>query len=406
MFKNPKYDWQIRFIFTSFSLYHDLNGIPDGKSECIFCETDECKKSCVDVPYRKAYNPLSKGYDCGNEENWVEGEYSRIHRDLLIINAMRKWMFPKKDEITEEELYGQEQEKGKMLYMNCSEKCLACDNNNKENDLCLSCNKSKGFYPLIYGNDTQKYFKCYSISSFYEKIYFNKTEDAFKPCYHTCKTCIKEGNEESPNCIYKENENICEFYNYLDNKCNISDNDKEHFVKNIISEIESGILNQLLIKVVNEKNDLIIKDESETYQITTLSNQFEKSNISSINLGECENILRKMYNISESEEIIIFKIDHSIPGLKIPIIEYYLFTQDGSIQFNLSYCDKSSIQYNLPASIDSSELFKYDNSSDYYNDICYPYTSEVGTDITLADRRAEFSKKYAVFSIIIRILKH
>ena len=36
MFKNPKYDWQIRFIFTSFSLYHDLNGIPDGKSECTF----------------------------------------------------------------------------------------------------------------------------------------------------------------------------------------------------------------------------------------------------------------------------------------------------------------------------------------------------------------------------------
>ena len=68
---------------------------------------------------------------------------------------MRKWMFPKKDEITEEELYRQEQEKGKMLYMNCSEKCLTCDNNNKENDLCLSCNKSKGFYPLIYGNDTQ-----------------------------------------------------------------------------------------------------------------------------------------------------------------------------------------------------------------------------------------------------------
>ena len=197
MFKNPKYDWQIRFIFTSFSLYHDLNGIPDGKSECTFCETDECKKNCVDIPYRKAYNPLSKGYDCGNEENWVEGEYSRIHRDLLIINAMRKWMFPKKDELTEEELYGQEQEKMKMIQMNCSEKCLTCDNNTIENDLCLSCNKSKGFYPLIYGNDTQEYFECYHISSFYEKIYFNKTEDAFKPCYHTCKTCNKDGNEES-----------------------------------------------------------------------------------------------------------------------------------------------------------------------------------------------------------------
>ena len=98
-----------------------------------------------------------------------------------------------------------------------------------------------------------------------------------------------------------------------------------------------------------------------------------------------------MYNINEDEEIILFKIDHSIPGFKIPIIEYYLFTQDGSIQFNLSFCDKSSIQYNLPASINSSELFKYDNSSNYYNDICYPYTSENNTDIPLSTRKKEYN---------------
>jgi hypothetical protein len=169
---------------------------------------------------------------------------------------MRKWMFPKKEEINKEELYLQEEEKGKPPQMNCSDKCLTCDNNTIENDLCLSCNKSKGFYPLIYDNDTQEYFECYHISSFYEKIYFNKTEDAFKPCYHTCKTCNKDGNEESPNCIYEENENICELYNYLENKCNISiqnDDDKENFVKNIILEIENGYLNDLLLNIVNEK---------------------------------------------------------------------------------------------------------------------------------------------------------
>ena len=103
MFYNPKYDWDIRLIFTSFSLYSNFNGIPDGKSTRSFCETDYYREKCIDVPYRKAYNPLSKGYDCGNEENWVEGEYSRIHRDLLIVNAMRNWMFPKKPNMTEEE---------------------------------------------------------------------------------------------------------------------------------------------------------------------------------------------------------------------------------------------------------------------------------------------------------------
>ena len=87
MFRKPKYNWPIRFIFTSFSLYNNLNGIPDGKSTKKYCKTDYCRDNCKDVPYRKAYNPLSTGYDCGDKENWIEGEYSRIHRDLSIVNS-------------------------------------------------------------------------------------------------------------------------------------------------------------------------------------------------------------------------------------------------------------------------------------------------------------------------------
>ena len=30
------------------------------------------------------------------------------------------------------------------------------------------------------------------------------------------------------------------------------------------------------------------------------------------------------------------------------------------------------------------------SSSDYYNDICYTYTSENGTDVTLSDRKKNF----------------
>ena len=59
MFRKPKYNWPIRFIFTSFSLYNNLNGIPDGKSTKEYCKTDYCRDNCKDVPYRKAYNPLS-----------------------------------------------------------------------------------------------------------------------------------------------------------------------------------------------------------------------------------------------------------------------------------------------------------------------------------------------------------
>ena len=397
MFKNPKYDWPIRYIFTSFSLYDGMNGIPDGKSSKAFCETDFCKENIVDIPYRKAYNPLSTGYDCGNESNWVEGEYSRIHRDIFIVNAMRNWMFPKKPDMTEEELYAKE--RYKILKMNCSEKCLTCDEESRENNLCLTCDKSKGFYPLINNiknetNETQKYFECYNFSSYYDFIYFNTTEEAFKFCYKTCKTCNKEGNEETPNCILEYKENICELYDYLENKCNISgqnETKKELFVQDIIKEITSGYLDKLLSSIIEDNKDLVIQEEFETYQISTLSSQLQNTNISSVDIGNCEYILREFYNINETEELIIFKVEHFIPGFKIPIIEYSLFSQNGSIQLNLSLCNDSTIIYNLPVSINESELYKYDLSSDYYNDICYVYSSENNTDMPLSLRKRQFN---------------
>ena len=392
MFYNPKYDWDIRLIYTSFSLYSNLNGIPDGKSTKSFCETDYCRENCVDVPYRKAYNPLSKGYDCGNEENWVEGEYTRIHRDLLIVNAMRNWMFPKKPNMTEEELYGKE--RLKVFKMNCSEKCLTCDDESRENNLCLSCDDSKGYFPLVY-NESQKYFECYDNYTFHEKIFFNSTEGVFRLCYESCRTCNEEGNSTNPNCILEYNENICELYDYLENKCNITgqnETNTELIIKDIISEITNGYLKKLLANIIKNKKDLIIEDTYETYQISTLSYQLQNTNISSVDLGECENILRQVYKINETEEIIIFKIDHFIPGYKIPIIEYSLFTQNGSIQLDLNNCNDTYIQYNLPVSINISELYKYNISSNYYNDICYTFSSDNDTDMPLSIRKSEYNK--------------
>ena len=40
--------------------------------------------------------------------------------------------------------------------------------------------------------------------------------------------------------------------------------------------------------------------------------------------------------------------------------------------------------------IEENKLFKYNSSDIYYNDKCYPYTTEFGTDINLNDRRNEY----------------
>ena len=65
------------------------------------------------------------------------------------------------------------------------------------------------------------------------------------------------------------------------------------------------------------------------YQITTTFNQKNKEyeNISTINLGQCENYLKTNYNLSENDSLIIFKYDYQIPNLLIPIIGYDSFIQ-------------------------------------------------------------------------------
>ena len=90
----------------------------------------------VDLPFKRAFNPHSRGYDCGNADNWIIGEYTRIHRDIDIINAMRKWLYSTEEKkINNTELYTTDE-----LKAVCDEKCLICNEESKRLDKCIFCN--------------------------------------------------------------------------------------------------------------------------------------------------------------------------------------------------------------------------------------------------------------------------
>ena len=77
-------DFPIRIVLSS--VYwggsdQQLQGIPDGKSDCAFCTTN-CQ-GCQSVNYTAAFDPSSTGYD---------ETYTRVHRDPDIVKAMRKWL--------------------------------------------------------------------------------------------------------------------------------------------------------------------------------------------------------------------------------------------------------------------------------------------------------------------------
>ena len=129
----------------------------------------------------------------------------------------------------------------------------------------------------------------------------------------------------------------------------------------------------------------MLQDNNIVYQITSSDNQnnYEYNNISSILLGDCETKLKKHYKIDENEALIIFKIDCFEEGLKIPIIEYEIYNPINLEKLELDVCKDTKIGISIPVSIDDDSLFKYNSSDDYYNDLCYSYTTDIGTDIVI-----------------------
>ena len=180
---------------------------------------------------------------------------------------------------------------------------------------------------------------------------------------------------------------------FIDNKYfeYIKEKIKEDIKNNNINNI---LTDSLISNIINEKKDLIIKEETENviYQITSTENQKnnKNNNLSSLYLGNCENILKSVYNIKDP--IIIYKIDYFKPDSLIPIIGYELYHPNNKTKLDLRYCKDEFINLNIPVSIDEGILFKYDPNSDYYTDECSSYTTEDGTDILLSDRQEEFNE--------------
>ena len=193
------------------------------------------------------------------------------------------------------------------------------------------------------------------------------------------------------------------FNNSLSEKVIINDSFSENIIMNNLSSLDiiiGNITNNIINGNINlknlingEKDDIIIKEENTILEITTSTNQKNKqyNNISTINLGGCENILKKIYDINESLPLIIFKIDYFVSEILIPVIGYEVFDPINKTKLNLTYCQNEHINLDIPVSIDEDNLFKYEPDSEYYNDVCFPYTTNNGTDILLNDRHNEYN---------------
>ena len=173
-------------------------------------------------------------------------------------------------------------------------------------------------------------------------------------------------------------------------------------------EIYQKVINEILKNYsASEGKELLIKGEDNfVYQITTTDNDKNTlngnknntyNNVSKIDLGYCENILKEYNNIESNISLIMIKFEKITNISKERILQYEIYEPYNKTKLNLSLCDNTTISIYSPVILSNklTQLYKeienmgydlFDINSAFYQDICIPFKSPNGTDVLLADR--------------------
>ena len=227
--------------------------------------------------------------------------------------------------------------------------CKNCEEQgNIDDNKCIECKKGYEFKSDFEGDKN-----CYEICDYY--YYFDENKiyhcTSSAECPSGYSKIISEQNkcvinDDTTDVLYSETYNIsnnkseCNIIGYLRNECQISIP-----FKDMINRIRSSITN-------NEIVDLIIDIKvngigftkflnQTTLQLISLDKQYENNintNISIIDIGECEDILRNNYNIG-NKSILLYKIDKKIKGYNTLFVEYELYNPNNNSLLNLSFCN-------------------------------------------------------------------
>ena len=179
------------------------------------------------------------------------------------------------------------------------------------------------------------------------------------------------------------------------NLTNCNDKNETEFEEKEIQDAREGMKNLDSSDV--EKQDIIKSQKDYTMTFSNSDNQKNgnSSNTTNIDLGACEDRIKQVYNIPKNKSLLIFKLDVMQEGIQIPKIDYevyYPLYGGENIKLDLSLCSNLKIDIKIPA-IASDNIDKNNEKSGFYNDLCYTYTSDNKTDVTLSDRQKDFLEK-------------
>ena len=217
------------------------------------------------------------------------------------------------------------------------------------------------------------------------------------------KWTIKTGNNNGSNYI---DYTVYNSLNYKSQSCEIvlvigeNTNDINQIVR-VINQLKKNFIENAINSTYVIKSYFIVQ----VYNTSNASLEIvaKNSNLSEIYLNNCENILRKIYNIPENEVLLIIRIDVQREDTTSYQVEYEIYSENLT-ELNLSYCKNENIIVKLPHFINENLLnkcnklnnFGYDffnSNNSFYNNICTRYTSEYNTDMTINDRRKYYYTK-------------
>ena len=172
---------------------------------------------------------------------------------------------------------------------------------------------------------------------------------------------------------------------------------------NQINEIKRELLN---LNYTKNKTNKIIITKNIIIQLSTLEDQENSDNndISNIDFGECEEILKKTKGIPNSEQLIVYKTDIKSEDLSLTYVVYEVYHPFNLQKLDLSVCSEVDITINVPIKLNDKieELYEsfsesgyniFNGNDSFYQDNCASYTTVNGTDILLSDRKKDIYTK-------------
>ena len=349
----------------------------------------------------------------------------------------------------------------------CYFRCKECDYwGNALVMNCSTCRDGKNYKPIIkIGN----YYNCYRVPSkcgifpYYHDYdlaeVLGKDED---DCGEDCDVCLYNFTctDNFPYFVFETHECVeyCPITDILGNKCNLNSTragllllqnpfglrnpydflnnyitlnqvistkffeyvaktyniDVSSYKKDINNYLGNGQIYNLPESQVIIGNNISIELSSVRLELEKIVKLFKgddsaKKNNSIIDLSSCQNILKKKYNLSKEEDLIIIKGDFLQKVSEEHIsnqVEYQLFSTSLGAFLPLSDCKNEGASVSITTPLNSalyigqSQLQMktvieegyniFDSNSNFYNDLCTAFTNENGNDVLLSERRKDY----------------